>query len=166
MISSRRGYCGIRSSVGMGLRESFSRFPSPPLILPSLPFPFQTRPATTADPNSIRSGRHRIFELQSRTLHSLLTVFLFGPLIAVLSPAFFWREPLQLFFTYLVPLIPFCLVYDGYISSLRTRTPAEVERLMVRANGGKRLEGWRLESGAECHTWPMGWMGWVVCVPE
>jgi hypothetical protein len=108
----------------------------------------------------------RIFELQSRTFSSLITVFLFGPLIGLLSPIFFWRSPFQLFFTYVIPLIPLCLVCDGYVSSLRTRTPEEVEALLSKANGGRRLEGWRFMSGEEMHTNPTGWMSWIVCVKE
>jgi hypothetical protein len=127
----------------------------------------------------------RIFELQSRTLSSLITVFLLGPLIALISPIFFWRSPLQLFFTYLVPLIPICVVFDGYISSLRTRTPDEVAALLRRASakigrdgangnrtgtgvGGKddMIPGWRFVSGSEMHTNPTGWMSWIICVKE
>ncbi|KAF7504028.1 hypothetical protein GJ744_002907 [Endocarpon pusillum] len=107
-----------------------------------------------------------IFELQSRTISSFITIFLFGPLLGIISLYYFWNRPLHLFFTYVVPLIPFCVVFDGYISSLRTRTPEEVEALLRKANGGRRLEGWRFMSGQEVHTWPTGWMSWVICVRE
>lgn len=94
----------------------------------------------------------------------------------------------------MLPLIPFCIVFDGYISSLRTRTPDEVVALLRRAKdaagGGKQgaeaaqkearnggggsdsvrgepvVDGWRFVSGCEMHTDPIGWMNWIICVKE
>lgn len=108
-------------------------------------------------------NHYSIFELQSRTFSGLLTVFLLGPLSVLITPIFFWRSPVHLFFTYIIPLIPFCWCFDGYISSFRTRTPEEVQLLM---NREKKFEGWKFVSGEEMHTWPMGWLSWIVCVKE
>jgi hypothetical protein len=71
-------------------------------------------------------------------------------------------------FTYLVPLIPFVVVFDGYVSCLRTRTPEEVEALLVRSIGRERLEreGWKLRNGSETHTWPIGRLNWIICAKE
>ncbi|MFC1592219.1 class I SAM-dependent methyltransferase [Thermodesulfobacteriota bacterium] len=37
----------------------------------------------------------------------------------------------RLFFTYLLPLIPFVLLFDGIVSALRVYTPAELEELVA-----------------------------------
>ena len=104
-----------------------------------------------------------IFELQSRTFSGLASCFLIGPLTFLNTAMVFWRSPAQLFFTYIIPLIPFCLVFDGYISSFRTRTPEEVQQLI---NRSEKLKGWKFLSGREMHTFPVGHLNWIICVRE
>lgn len=106
-----------------------------------------------------------IFELQERTFSSLLMMFLMGGLFFLITPFYFWRSPGHLFFTYIIPIIPFVVVIDGYISALRTRTPEEVLALWKRANGDD-LKGWKIMSGKECHTKPIGYMTWIIGVKE
>ncbi|KAB8294086.1 hypothetical protein EYC80_009540 [Monilinia laxa] len=101
-----------------------------------------------------------IFELQERTLSSLITMFAMGIMIMGITPFYFWRSPGHLFFTYVIPIIPFVLVFDGIISSVRTRSAGEVEALMKKSGGD--MEGWRVLSGRERHTWPTGYMTWVM----
>lgn len=81
----------------------------------------------------------------------------------LITPFYFWNSPGHLFFTYLVPIVPFIWVYDGYISCLRTRTPEEVRRLLSRNLSSDELEKWTFETGQICHTWPIGWLQWIVC---
>lgn len=104
-----------------------------------------------------------IFELQGRTAASLFTVSMMWPLLLLITPFYYWRSPGHLFFTYVVPIIPFVLVFDGYVSSLRTRTPKELLALM---EGMEEVEGWRFRSGSELHTWPTGEMTWFMGVRE
>lgn len=75
------------------------------------------------------------------------------------------RSLSALLFTYLLPVIPFVLVFDGWMSGLRTRTPAEVEA-MLRARGGAAAEGWRVRSGRDKFIWPFGYMDWIVAYKE
>jgi hypothetical protein len=75
-------------------------------------------------------------------MSSLITIFLMGLLMFLITPFYFWRSPGHLFFTYIIPIIPFVLVFDGYVSSLRTRTAEE--------------------DGHEQHTWPTGYVTWVI----
>ena len=100
-----------------------------------------------------------IFELQARTFSSLLTVALIWPLMLLVSPFYFWRSPGHLFFTYIIPVIPFVMVFDGFVSSLRTRSAAEV-MAMIRKVGG--AEGWEFKSGSDYHTYPIGEMTWFI----
>lgn len=104
-----------------------------------------------------------IFELQSRTFGSLVTCFLLGPLTFLNTWRVFWRSPAHLFFTYIVPLIPFCLVFDGYVSCFRTRTSEEVQQLMNRTT---KFQGWKFRSGREMHTYPVGHLSWIICVRD
>ncbi|KAI9650841.1 hypothetical protein NHQ30_000876 [Ciborinia camelliae] len=103
-----------------------------------------------------------IFELQERTISSLLTMFAMGIMMLCVTPFYFWRSPGHLFFTYIIPIIPFVLVWDGIISSLRTRSAEEVEALMNTSGGN--TAGWKMLSGRERHTWPTGYMTWVMGV--
>ena len=116
--------------------------------------------ATKIVQNSIEtSDGFGIFELQARTFSSLLTITLMWPLLLLISPFYFWRSPGHLFFTYVVPVIPFVLVFDGYVSSLRTRSAEEV---LVMINKGGGVKGWEFDSGSECHTFPIGEMTWFI----
>ena len=80
----------------------------------------------------------------------------------VTSPYYFGNSPSHLFYTYLVPLIPFVWVFDGYISSLRTRTPEEVEKLLRSKVPDDQLQNWDIKSGCTCHMWPLGWLYWII----
>ncbi|KAH8882193.1 hypothetical protein GQ53DRAFT_753885 [Thozetella sp. PMI_491] len=112
-----------------------------------------------------------IFELQSRDIGSFFTCLVFGAGILILAPyyAYLWRSPATLFWVYCIPVLPFVLVFDGWISSLRTRTPDEVEALFrtCRAYGGgpklaKELEQWEIRSGRIMFLWPVGHLHWIV----
>lgn len=105
-----------------------------------------------------------IFELQERSLLSFLTMIGMGLLFLVITPFYFWRSPGHLFFTYIIPIVPFVLVFDGFVSSLRTRTPEEIRALMDQC--GVSAEGWSIQSGHEQHTWPMGYMTWVIGIKK
>jgi len=105
-----------------------------------------------------------IFELQERTISSLLTMLAMGVLFFAITPFYFWRSPGHLFFTYIIPIIPFVLVFDGIVSSLRTRSSEEVQTLMKQC--GASCDGWTVKSGHEQHTWPTGYMTWVIGIKK
>ncbi|KXJ89857.1 hypothetical protein Micbo1qcDRAFT_196616 [Microdochium bolleyi] len=109
-----------------------------------------------------------IFELQERSLSSFVTCLLFGAGVFLLGLPLYWWSPLTLFFVYAVPLIPFVLVFDGFVSSLRTRTPGEIEALL-KSCGDKEFDAagqWELRSGRERFMWPTGHMNWVICTKK
>ena len=82
------------------------------------------------------------------------------------APYYFGNSPAHLFFTYLVPLVPFVWVFDGYISCLRTRTPAEVEALLRSKMTAAELDNWDIQSDQTCHTWPIGWFYWIIATKK
>jgi len=111
----------------------------------------------------------RIFELQSRSIVGLLDVCLFGLGIVAfgLYYALVWLSPATLVFTYLIPILPLVLVFDGWVSVLRTRTPDEVEALLrtCGADGGdEELARWEVRSGKERFLGKNGYVHWIVCV--
>ncbi|KAK4162850.1 hypothetical protein QBC43DRAFT_345498 [Cladorrhinum sp. PSN259] len=104
-----------------------------------------------------------IFELQDRTVGGgFFPCCLFGIATMLLAPyyAFIWKSPMALVFTYLFPALPFVLVWDGWMSSLRTRTAEEVEALL-RGCGGDGIEEWEVKSGSEGFMLG-GKVNWVV----
>jgi len=93
-------------------------------------------------------------------MSSLTTITAMGFLLFAITPIYFWRSPGHLFFTYIIPIIPFVIVFDGYISSLRTRTPEEVQKLMKEC--GAKCDEWTVKSGQEQHTFPTGYLTWII----
>jgi len=120
--------------------------------------------------NTIETGDgFGIFELQSRSIVGLLDVCLFGLGIVAfgLYYALVWLSPATLVFTYLIPILPLVLVFDGWVSVLRTRTPDEVEALLrtCGADGGdEELARWEVRSGKERFLGKNGYVHWIVCV--
>lgn len=106
-----------------------------------------------------------IFELQDRSFSSALANLILGIGSILVAPYFCWkwRSPVALFFSWVIPIIPFVLVFDGYVSSLRTRTPDEVEALL-RSCGADTSE-WEMRSGSERHLWPCAYLNWIICRP-
>lgn len=106
-----------------------------------------------------------IFELQDRSLASVVTLIMMGIGVLLETPrqAWAWRSPATFIFSWLIPILPFVLVFDGLISSLRTRTPDEVEALL-RSCGADTSE-WEIRSGSKRHLWPCGYLNWVICKP-
>lgn len=121
-----------------------------------------------------------IIELQDRHLSSLILMMLDFFLVFLASILWFWRDPLMLLLTYVIPIMPFIMSFDGAVSSLRTRTFEEVLALMDSEGDGKggevavEMDGdgreiqvgkrgeWVFKSGREMHTWPLGYMNWIV----
>lgn len=117
--------------------------------------------------NTLRtSDGFAIFELQDRSLRAFLACCLLGVGVMLTAPihAWRWRSPGTLFWCYALPVLPFVLVFDGLVSSLRTRTPDEVEALMRTCGvDEKELAQWEVRSGRECHLPPVADLNWIIC---
>jgi len=71
-----------------------------------------------------------IFDGGNKSLLMILLIIIFHPLLLVLFTPFF--KPFRisgLLFTYLIPIIPFCTVWDGIISIFRLYKPNEMLRM-------------------------------------
>lgn len=117
--------------------------------------------------NTLRtSDGFAIFELQDRSLRAFLSCCLLGAAVLLSAPLFAWRwrSPGTLFWCWAVPVLPFVLVFDGWVSALRTRTPDEVEALMRTCGvSEKELAAWEVRSGRECHLPPVADLNWIIC---
>ncbi|KAK8014112.1 hypothetical protein PG990_007408 [Apiospora arundinis] len=105
-----------------------------------------------------------IFEMQDRSLASVVTCALFGLFIPLIAPVLYWWAPWRLFWVYIIPIVPFVLVFDGLVSSIRTRTPEEVE-VLLRTCGADTTD-WEIKSGNECFMWPTGYLSWTMCIKK
>jgi hypothetical protein len=123
-----------------------------------------------------------IVELQDRRLGSLLLMFLDFFLVFGASIFWFWKDPVQLLLTYVLPIIPPVMSFDGMVSSLRTREFKEIMALVDDVLGSDHdakvtleredehgnmtliaeRKGWVFEGGREMHTYPIGYMNWVI----
>ncbi|KAL3434271.1 hypothetical protein BDV09DRAFT_195934 [Aspergillus tetrazonus] len=93
-----------------------------------------------------------IFEITARQVSTCLyspLVFFWGFYVSLL---WYWHSPVHLFFTFLLPIAPLALWVDGFISCLRTRTPAEIQNIL--ASSGRDLDGWTFSSGEKNVQWP------------
>jgi hypothetical protein len=84
-----------------------------------------------------------IFEVTRRTASGILLIILWSFVPFFISPfvrPFRWS---RLLFTYLVPVIPFVLLFDGVVSCLRTYRPGELRELV----GGLSANGYQWQAG-------------------
>jgi len=123
-----------------------------------------------------------IIELQDRKLGSM--VLIFGHIVYMFATTlfYFWRDPLQLLLTYIIPVLPAVVTFDGLVSCLRTRNFKEVMALIksrgseeeiqfVEDHEGRKLEKarrgkWSFESGTELHSWPCGYLSYIVGIKK
>lgn len=78
-----------------------------------------------------------IFELVGREPAVLLGIFFSWIAVLFVMPTIRPLRPSWLFFTYVIPLIPLLVFWDGLVSCLRVYSPAELEALVATLEGGK-----------------------------
>jgi hypothetical protein len=108
-------------------------------------FPPERARALLADA-ATRGVPFAAFELTQRSLPYLIgQLLLVIPLVwaftLLIRPVRLWR----LVLTYLVPIIPLLVLWDGVVSSLRTYAPADLEKLTAGLGG----DGYRWSSGVQ-----------------
>ncbi|MBO0324253.1 hypothetical protein J0X14_18225 [Muricauda sp. CAU 1633] len=87
-----------------------------------------------------------IFEAQERSFPSILAM-LFSPISVLLTTPFIRPFKIgRLIFTYLIPLVPLFVLWDGVVSSLRTYSVTEMEDLVSKV---KNNETYHWEIGRE-----------------
>ena len=94
-----------------------------------------------------------IFDGGDKNLITILGIMLVHPIVFVLCTPFF--KPFRfsrIFFTYLVPVIPICTVWDGAVSITRLYRPKQLDALVA----GKEFESYTWQSGIKRHKLGFG----------
>lgn len=92
---------------------------------------FRPKEASQILQNAINSGSSiACFEAQERSLKSIL-VMVFSPITVFLTTPFIKPFKIgRLIFTYLIPIVPLFVMWDGIVSSLRTYSLKEMNNLV------------------------------------
>lgn len=111
---------------------------------------FKPKDAKRILQNAVDSGSSiAIFEAQERSFLSLFAM-MFSPITAFLITPFIRPFKLgRLVFTYLIPIVPFFVWWDGMVSSLRTYSVEEMNALVAELNKAESYD-WdiaRVKSG-------------------
>ncbi len=81
-----------------------------------------------------------IFEAQERSLPSLIAM-LFSPLSVLLTTPFIGPFKIgRIIFTYLIPIVPLFVLWDGIVSSLRTYSMKEMNALVENLDGTEKYD--------------------------
>ena len=79
---------------------------------------------------------------ESTQRHILLVIYmLFTPLLVILTSPF--HKPFRwsrVFWTYLIPVVPLAVAFDGVVSCLRTYTPEELMEMVATLSGGEQYD--------------------------
>ncbi len=93
---------------------------------------FHPEPARKILQDAAEKGRAiGIFEFTERSLPAILSALLGIPLMVLLFTPFITPfKPSRLFWTYIIPVAPLLIMWDGLISDLRTYSVAELRELV------------------------------------
>jgi hypothetical protein len=84
-----------------------------------------------------------IFEAQERSIPSILAM-IFSPISVLLTTPFIRPFKLgRIIFTYLIPVVPLFVLWDGIVSSLRTYSIKEMNGLVENLNGTENYD-WKI----------------------
>lgn len=95
--------------------------------------------------NAVNAGKSiAIFEAQERSVPSILAM-LFSPLTVIFTTPFIRPFKLaRIIFTYLIPLVPLFVLWDGIVSSLRTYSVKEMNELVASLENAENYD-WEIE---------------------
>jgi hypothetical protein len=99
-----------------------------------------------------------VFEATHRSALAILLMFLIPLLVLIFTPfirPFRWS---RLLWTYVVPLVPFVVLFDGIVSCLRTYNPTELQALTAELSSGTQYR-WEIgEQRAERALLPVTYL--------
>ncbi|MBT1688281.1 hypothetical protein [Dawidia soli] len=84
-----------------------------------------------------------IFEAQERSLPSVLAMMLSPITVFLVTPFIRPFTVGRIVFTYLIPLVPLFVLWDGVVSSLRTYSVSEMKNLVAGINGSESYD-WKI----------------------
>lgn len=101
--------------------------------------------ATAVLADAVRAGEPiAVFEAQERTVQNLIGMLLVPVFVLVLTPFIRPVTLPRLLFTYLLPLLPLLILFDGVVSVLRCHMPDEL-MAMARAADPQGRFAWKAE---------------------
>jgi hypothetical protein len=111
---------------------------------------FKPKDAKRILQNAVDAGKSiAIFEAQERSFFSILAM-LFSPISLLLTTPFIRPFKIgRIIFTYLIPIMPLFVLWDGVVSSLRTYSVKEMNQLVESLNNSDQFD-WeinRVKSG-------------------
>ena len=103
---------------------------------------FEKQKATEVLKNAVEAGEGiAIFDGGNKSLWMILLIIIAHPVLLLLCTPFFMPFRLSRYiFTYLIPIIPFCAIWDGIISIIRLYSPDEL--LQIAQNTGSEKYNW------------------------
>jgi len=106
---------------------------------------FKPKDAIKILQNAVDSGNSiAIFEAQERSFASILAM-LFSPLSVIFTTPFIRPFKIgRILFTYLIPIIPLFVLWDGLVSSLRTYSKKEMKNLVKQVHNNETYL-WEME---------------------
>lgn len=81
-----------------------------------------------------------VFEATHRSALAILLMFITPFLALIFTPFIRPFRLSRLLWTYLVPIVPLIILFDGIVSCLRTYTPAELKILSAEASSGTQYQ--------------------------
>ena len=102
-----------------------------------------------------------IFEIQDRSVPSIIAMLL-SPISVLLTTPFI--KPfslLRLLFTYIIPIIPIIVLWDGVVSSLRTYSVDEMQQLIKSVENNENFD-WHIEKKKA----KMGFVIYTIGIPK
>ncbi|MFY0652574.1 MAG: hypothetical protein JXQ96_11100 [Cyclobacteriaceae bacterium] len=95
--------------------------------------------------NAVDSGNPiAIFEAQERSIPSVMAM-IFSPLTVLFTTPFIVPFKFgRILFTYLIPIVPLFVLWDGVVSCLRTYSVKEMEELVSKVDRGDTYE-WKID---------------------
>src|SRR5690606_14339719 len=84
------------------------------------------------------------FEIEDRRLPRIIAMLLSPICVSLTTPLITTFSLLRLFFTYLIPIIPIVVLWDGVVSSLRTYSVDEMQDLVQKVTNSNHFH-WEIE---------------------
>ena len=99
-----------------------------------------------------------VFEATHRSALAILLMFLTPLLVLIFTPFIRPFRPSRLLWTYVVPVVPFVVLFDGIVSCLRTYNPTELQVLTAELSSGTQYQ-WEIgEQRAERAPLPVTYL--------
>lgn len=107
---------------------------------------FRPKDAKTILQNAIENNQPiGIFEAHQRDLKNVVRMLLSPVMVLLMTPFIKPFKVGRLLFTYLIPVLPLVILWDGIVSVLRTYTVTELKRLILELSNNERFD-WEVDT--------------------